>query len=129
MSKHKSASARAKSMKWLDKSPNQGMKEAVKRAAADYILDEELNHHAYDMKKIKLKDLHYLLKERLDCWKDLKVEDINTSKHKAIKILNDTLGNLLNNKKSLDKIVTLAKTENESSLSENSSDEEPSDTH
>jgi len=97
-------------MKWLDKTPNQGMKEAVKRAAADYILDEELNYHAYDMKKIKLKDLHYLLKERLDCWKDLKVEDINTSKHKAIKILNDTLGNLLNNKKSLDKVVTLAKT-------------------
>jgi hypothetical protein len=129
MSKHKKEIARAKRLKWLDKNPNQRMKEAVKRAAADYILDEKLDHHAYDMKKIKLKDLHCLLKERLDCWEDVEVEDINTSKHKAIKILNDTLGNLLNNKKSLDKIVTLAKTENESSLSENSSDEEPSDTH
>ena len=72
---------------------------------------------------IKLKDLRKIVAKRDLRWLNVDEDHINTSKHRAMKILNDTLNNLLYNKQKLAKLVMEVREEPNSVSIESSSSE------
>ena len=123
MGKTNSDQKRAKRREWLDDRPDDDMKKAVQMSTAEYVDVNKVDLFTDKKPSIKLKDLRKIIAKRDLRWLDIESDDINTSKHRAMKNLNDTLNNLLINKQKLAKLVMQFREEPGFDSSESSSSE------
>ena len=108
---------------WLNESPDDYMKKAVQKSVAEYVEVNKIDLFADGKPNIKLKDISKIVAGRDPRWRGLSLDYINTSRHRAMKVLNDTLNNLLNNKKKLMELCLLIRGEIRADSVESSSSE------
>jgi len=101
MGKMSKKEERRNALKCLDEPPTDLMRDDVRKALAQYCHDEDIDVRKKGKLEVKLKDLLHIMRRDNDFWNHIRVDDLNTNRHRAVKLLNDMMHKLLHDKNKL----------------------------